>query len=125
MRKPLNLVLVLLLLLAGTKEGAAPAATKIGIVFDIGGKGDKSFNDSAYAGLVKTAEAFKGYIKDDPDKVDFGRQIELKYLEPRSGGQDREQLLRVMAEEGYDLIFGVGFLFTDSIDMLIINRFSI
>jgi basic membrane protein A len=112
--------MVLLLLLAGlafaggSTEGATVPETKIGIVFDIGGKGDKSFNDSAYGGLVKTAEAFQGYIKDDPDNVDYGREIELKYLEPRSGGQDREQLLRVMAEEGYDLIFGVGFLFTDS-----------
>ena len=25
---------------------------KIGLVFDVGGKGDRSFNDSAYAGLV-------------------------------------------------------------------------
>ena len=88
---------------------------KIGIVFDIGGKGDKSFNDSAYAGLVATAREFNGYIKDDPDKVDFGRNIELKYLEPKPGGQDREILLRVLSEEGYDLVIGVGFMFTDSL----------
>ncbi|MEW5814678.1 MAG: BMP family ABC transporter substrate-binding protein [Spirochaetota bacterium] len=88
---------------------------KIGIVFDIGGKGDKSFNDSAYNGLVLLAKNFSGYIKDDPDKVNFGDKIELKYLEPKAGGQDREQLLRVLAEDGYNLIFGVGFMFTDSI----------
>jgi len=93
---------------------AAKAKYKIGIVFDIGGKGDKSFNDSTYNGLKMVAQQFKGYIKDDPDKVDFGKEIELKYLEPKAGGQDREQLLRAMAEEGYNLIFGIGFLFTDS-----------
>ncbi len=88
---------------------------RIGIVFDIGGKGDKSFNDSAYNGLVMLATEYGGFIKDDPDRVNIGRNIELKYLEPKPGGQDRELLLRVLAEEGYDLIFGVGFMFTDSL----------
>ncbi len=120
MKKAVVLISVLLaaaVLIAGCqkKEPPAPKAKyKIGIVFDIGGKGDKSFNDSAYAGLKQVAQQFKGWIKDDPDKVDFGREIELKYLEPKAGGQDREQLLRAMAEEGYNLIFGIGFLFTDS-----------
>lgn len=102
----------------GGKEGAlTPAGPKhkIGIVFDIGGRGDQSFNDSAYNGMVMLAREFNGYIKDDPSKVDFGREVELKYLEPKAGGQDREQLLRALAEDGYDLMIGVGFLFTDSI----------
>ncbi len=109
-------LLAVVLLISGCQKGpaAAKAKYKIGIVFDIGGKGDKSFNDSAYAGLKAVAQQFKGYIKDDPDKVDFGKEVELKYLEPKAGGQDREQLLRAMAEEGYNLIFGIGFLFTDS-----------
>ena len=113
----ISIVLAAALVISGCQKkapAAAQAKYKIGIVFDIGGKGDKSFNDSAYAGLKQVAQAFKGYIKDDPDKVDFGREVELKYLEPKAGGQDREQLLRAMAEEGYNLIFGIGFLFTDS-----------
>jgi basic membrane protein A len=102
---------------ATEKGAAAPSGPKykIGVCFDIGGRGDQSFNDSAYNGMVLLAKEFKGYIKDDPSKVDFGREIELKYLEPKAGGQDREQLLRAMAEDGYNLIVGVGFLFTDSI----------
>ena len=32
---------------------AAGAAFKVGLVFDIGGRGDKSFNDAAYAGLER------------------------------------------------------------------------
>ena len=119
MRKVIAIIAILLaagLVISGCQKApaAAKAKYKIGIVFDIGGKGDKSFNDSAYAGLKQVAQAFKGYIKDDPDKVDFGKEVELKYLEPKAGGQDREQLLRAMAEEGYNLIFGIGFLFTDS-----------
>jgi basic membrane protein A len=113
-------LLVTAILFAGCQkkqEAAKPAAAKykIGIVFDVGGKGDKSFNDSAYAGLKQIAETYKGFIKDDPANVNFGGDIELKYLEPKQGGQDREQLLRVLSEEGYNLIFGVGFMFTDSI----------
>ena len=99
----------------GRKAGREEAEYKIGICFDIGGRGDRSFNDSAYNGLVMVAEAFGGYIKDDPDAVDFGGRIEMKYLEPKEGGQDRELLMRALAEEGYNLIFGVGFLWTDSL----------
>jgi basic membrane protein A len=72
---------------------------KVGLVFDVGGRGDKSFNDSAYEGLSR-AEKELG--------------VEIKDLEPDEGGENREQLLRDMADEGYELIIGVGFLFGDS-----------
>lgn len=75
---------------------------KIGLVFDVGGRGDLSFNDSAYAGLERAAK-------------EFADKIEVDYREPSAGGQDREQLLRLLAENGFDLIFGVGFLFTEHI----------
>jgi basic membrane protein A and related proteins len=97
------------------EEEAEEVEYRIGIVFDVGGRGDRSFNDSAYEGLVLIAEEFDGYIADDPDDVDYGTEVELKYLEPRQGGQDREQLLRVLAEDGYDLLYGVGFAFTDAL----------
>lgn len=117
-RKLLALSLVLLLvvgLLVGCgqqaeapKEGEPEAEqeadekkVKVGLVYDIGGRGDLSFNDSAYAGLKRAEQ-------------DFG--VEITDLEPSSGGEDREQLLRLLAEDGYDLIFGVGFLFTDHIE---------
>jgi basic membrane protein A len=91
----------------GSKQEAAKPATgakkiKVGLVFDVGGRGDKSFNDSAYAGLEKAKKV-------------FGDKIEVKYLEPSSGGENREQLLRLLAQQKYDIIFGVGFAFTDSI----------
>jgi basic membrane protein A len=122
MKKALLLLLAVLVAVAvlGCKKeekAAEPEGPKykIGIVFDVGGRGDQSFNDSAYNGMNMLAEQYNGYIKDDPDKVEFGREIELKYLEPQAGGQDREQLLRAQAEDGYDLMIGVGFLFTDAI----------
>lgn len=79
-----------------------PKKLKIGLVFDVGGRGDKSFNDAAYAGLEKAQK-------------EFGDKIEVKYLEPAASGENREQLLRLLAQEKYDLIFGVGFIFTDAI----------
>lgn len=82
------------------KEEPEKKRIKVGLVYDIGGRGDLSFNDSAYAGLKKAEQ-------------DFG--LEVTDLEPSGGGEDREQLLRLLAEDGYDLIFGVGFMFTDHI----------
>lgn len=79
-----------------------PKPFKVGLVFDVGGRGDLSFNDAAYAGLEQA-------------KKEFGDKIEIKYLEPSAGGENREQLLRLLAEDKYDLIFGVGFMFTDHV----------
>ena len=119
MKKFLLFVLMALLALplfaGGAEETTTATKYKIGIAFDVGGRGDQSFNDSAYNGLVLLAEEYNGFIKDDPDGVNYGTEIELKYLEPKPGGQDREILLRVLAEDGYDLIIGVGFLYTDAL----------
>jgi basic membrane protein A len=112
--KRLLLLMTALLLVLTLSAGAAPKY-KIGICFDVGGRGDQSFNDSAYNGLVQLAKQFKGYIKDDPSKVSFGQNLELKYMEPKPGGQDRELIMRALAEDGYDLIIGVGFLYSDSL----------
>lgn len=115
------LLVLLSLLLVGSfaaARGAAPeeeAEFRIGLAFDVGGKGDQSFNDSAYGGLVMLAEEYAGYIADDPDMVDFGSAVEMKYLEPQAGGQDREILLRTLAEDGYQVIYAVGFAHTDGV----------
>jgi len=108
------MILAALLLIGVMALGAAPKF-KIGLVFDLAGRGDNSFNDSAYRGLVSLAKAYKGYIEGDPDKVNFGNEVQLKYMEPKAGGQDREILMRALAEDGYNLIFGIGFMFTDAV----------
>ena len=108
------MILAALLLIGVMALGAAPKF-KIGLVFDLAGRGDNSFNDSAYRGLVSIAKAYKGFIEGDPDKVNFGSDVQLKYMEPKAGGQDREILMRALAEDGYNLIFGVGFMFTDAV----------
>jgi basic membrane protein A and related proteins len=81
-------------------EEPAAADIRVGLVYDIGGRGDLSFNDSAAAGL-------------DQAIADFG--VDSQELEPDEGGENREELLRLLSEQGFDLVFGVGFLFADSI----------
>jgi basic membrane protein A len=76
------------------------AKVKVGIVYDVGGRGDKSFNDAAYRGLQEAIKRLG---------------IEGKDVEPGEGGANREELLRLLAEQGYDLVIGVGFLFTDAL----------
>lgn len=92
------LVIILSLCLSSTVF-AAEAPLKVGLAFDIGGKGDKSFNDSSYRGIEWAA-------------AEFG--IEHTELEPGLAA-DRELNLRNLAMMGYDLVIGVGFMFTDSI----------
>lgn len=71
-------------------------------MFDIGGRGDKSFNDAAYAGLERAQ-----------------RELGIEFSTMETGeGTDREAALRQLAARGSQLVFGVGFLFTDDIRQL-------
>src|SRR5882724_12633854 len=77
----------------------------VGIVFDIGGKDDRSFNAAAWAG-VRCAETGK-----QPDGSDCGKpalNIVLRDIEP-GNPTSIEPAMRAFAERGYDLIIGVGF----------------
>ena len=84
--------------------GAAPAGAgiKVGLVFDIGGKNDKSFNTAAWRGLLRARD-------------ELGVQIEI--IEP-SEGADRETALRRLAAEHLDLVIGVGFIFSGDLEAL-------
>ncbi len=73
---------------------------RVGLVFDVGGRGDKSFNDAAYQGVVRAER-------------ELGVSIEM--LEP-TGAEDREAALRLFAARGIELIIGVGFIFSTDIN---------
>jgi basic membrane protein A len=78
----------------------------VGIVFDIGGKDDRSFNAAAWTG-VKCAET--GMFPDG--KTPCGKaklDIILRDVEP-GNPVSIEPAMRAFAERGYDLIIGVGF----------------
>ena len=74
----------------------------IGIVFDLGGRGDKSFNDGAYIGAARAVK-------------ELGARV--RFVEPGEGS-DREAGLRLLAAEGMKLVIGVGFIFTDDLTEL-------
>ena len=110
MRKLLILVAVLIavhaVLLVVHPSGAAVPPTgdavDVGIVFDLGGRGDKSFNDGAYIGAERAAK-------------ELG--VRVRFVEPGESS-DREAGLRLLAAEGMDLVIGVGFIFTDDLTQL-------
>jgi basic membrane protein A len=96
------IALSLLLFSCGKKTDTQNSENKFkaGLVFDVGGRGDKSFNDAAYRGLEKA-------------KLELG--IEFEYIEPGPGA-DREAALRQFASrKDISVIFGIGFIFTDEI----------
>jgi basic membrane protein A and related proteins len=78
---------------------------RVGIVFDIGGKDDRSFNAAAWAG-VRCAESGKWPNGESCDKPPLG--IVLRDIEP-GNPTSIEPAMRAFAERGYDLIIGVGF----------------
>ncbi|MBI3637763.1 MAG: BMP family ABC transporter substrate-binding protein, partial [Candidatus Rokubacteria bacterium] len=84
---------------SGTPPPTGAAPLKVGLVFDVGGRGDKSFNDAAYAGLERA-------------KAELG--VDFATLETGEG-TDREAQMRQLAAGGSRLVFGVGFLFSDDI----------
>jgi len=87
---------------AGTEVQAETPAPESDLVFgmitDTGGLGDQSFNDSAWLGLEEAEK-------------DFG--ITRKVLESQSADDYMPNLV-AFAEENTDLIYGVGFLFNES-----------
>ena len=93
------------LLFAGgraVKDETRPGATDVGIVLDVGGRGDKSFNDGAYAGA------------DSATKI---LHPNIRFIEPGEGS-DREAGLRLLAAEDMDIVIGVGFIFSDDLTKL-------
>lgn len=87
---------------AGARAGPGGDAVDVGVVFDVGGRGDKSFNDGAYLGGTRAER-------------ELGARV--RFIEP-GDGSDREAGLRLLAAEGMDLVIGIGFIFTDDLTQL-------
>jgi basic membrane protein A len=99
MIKRIIFVLFTVVLVFGfTAPAAIGGGLRVGMVFDIGGKGDQSFNDSAYRGLQWASKLGVTHVEIEP-----------------GADADRETGLRMIASQNFDLVVGVGFLFTDSI----------
>src|SRR6185295_11216298 len=91
----LALLFAATLLMPGCQDSFArdPSKIYVGIVFDIGGKDDRSFNAAAWEGVQRAA-------RDLP--------IVLRDIEPGTPNAI-EPAMRAFAERNFDLIIGVGF----------------
>ncbi len=80
-----------------TRDGDEPV--RVGLLFDVTGRGDKSFNDAAAAGL---------------DRAKAELDIEATESTP-TGDADRAERLNQLIADGYNVIVAVGFLWTDTV----------
>lgn len=89
---------IILFLLLSVTILAAPL--KVGLILAMGGLGDKSFNDSAYAGLLKAQKDFN---------------VEVKYVEPNSWMEDA-YFLEEYSQNGFDLIIATSYTAQDAME---------
>lgn len=85
-----------------TSSDAASDKDSAAIAYDIGGRGDQSFNDAAYAGLAKAEKDLK--VKGSED-------------EPSEGESDADKVQRLteLARAGNNPVIGVGFSYAPAI----------
>ena len=87
---------------APASSSAAAPALKVGMAYDVGGRGDQSFNDSAAAGLDKA-------------KSEFG--LETKEAAATNGEAEsaRAERLQQLIDAGYTNIVAVGFAYATAV----------
>ena len=102
MVKRLTVFLALLALIPIAPVNAATAKVKIGIVYDVGGRGDKAINDAAAAGI-------------DSAKKKFGlSNFDVRELVTTGIDFDRENRIEFLVKAKYDLVIGVGPSFNEA-----------
>ena len=103
MKKILALVLALCMIFAlaacGQKAAPAAAKVKIGMVTDVGGVNDKSFNQTSWEGLQALAAE--------------DSRFEVNYLESKTDA-DYQTNINTFIDEGYDLVICVGYMLADA-----------
>jgi basic membrane protein A and related proteins len=90
----------------GGASGCAAAAddeTSVALALDIGGLGDQSFNDAANRGLQQAIE--EGLVEESNTDL----------VEANATGSNRDDNVVNLADQGCDLVIGVGFAFSEAI----------
>jgi basic membrane protein A len=87
---------------AGGSSSSSAKTLKVGLAYDIGGRGDQSFNDLAAAGL---------------DKVRKDLKVQTKELAANAGetDADKQTRLELLAKAGYNPIIAVGFAYATAL----------
>ena len=104
MKKTVAIILALCMVFAlcacgKSASGTAAAKIKIGMVTDVGGVNDKSFNQTSWEGL-------QALQAEDPT-------FEVKYLESKTDA-DYQTNINTFVDDGYDLIICVGYMLADA-----------
>jgi basic membrane protein A and related proteins len=87
----------------GGGDGGEAEGPRIGVALDIGGLGDKSFNDAADRGLQQAIE--DGLVPEENTEL----------LESNATGSNRDENVVNLADQGFDLIWANGFAFSEGI----------
>jgi basic membrane protein A len=82
--------------------GGSSSGVRVGLAYDVGGRGDQSFNDAAARGLDRATQAF------DLES----EELEASDGEPESAREDR---LIQLADAGYNPIIAVGFAYSSAV----------
>ena len=87
----------------GDGDGDAQEGISVGMALDVGGLGDKSFNDAANRGLEQAIS--EGIVAEE----------DVAFLEANQSGSNRDENLTNLADQGFDLVIGVGFAFSEHV----------
>jgi basic membrane protein A len=90
---------------SSTASACTPSDIKVGMAYDIGGRGDKSFNDSAAAGLDKAVKELCVTSK------------ELSAV-PNETDAQKAARLTLLAKGGYNPIIAVGFAYAPALKLV-------
>lgn len=91
---------------SGSATSSAPASTvKVGMAYDIGGRGDKSFNDSAAKGL-------------DQAKEQLGVETKELSAVPNETDAQKAARLTLLAQGGYNPVIAVGFAYAPALKLV-------
>jgi basic membrane protein A len=90
----------------GATGAACNGDISVGVAYDVGGIGDKSFNDAANAGVQQAIG--DGLVCED----------NVNTNEANATGSDRTQNVQALADAGFSLVVGVGFAFSADINII-------
>jgi basic membrane protein A len=87
----------------GGGDGQAEEGITVGMALDVGGLGDKSFNDAADRGLQQAID--EGIVAEEDTEL----------LEANQTGSNRDENITNLADQGFDIIIAVGFAFSEHV----------
>jgi basic membrane protein A len=83
-------------------QAAAEADFMVGMAYDVGGRGDQSFNDAAAAGMDQASQ-------------ELGFEVQEAAAQTGEAEAQREERLRTLADAGFNVIVAVGFAYGPSL----------